>query len=103
VIAHGLEILQRHPRFWRLFRPTIGVNVTAPYLSDAPVETLRSFALIEIDVFCNEGVPKIERGVDDEPAGVPNEKGAFSIHNLKPGRYRIDIQMPVENWFLKSM
>jgi hypothetical protein len=35
--------------------------------------------------------------------GVPGEKGAFAIRNLKPGRYRIEIQLPDDGWFLKAM
>src|SRR5262249_44234444 len=35
-------------------------------------------------------------------AGI-NDKGAFAVRNLRPGRHRIDIQLPGENWFLKSM
>jgi len=66
VVAHGFEILERRPRFRRLFRPAIGANVAASYLPDAPIETLRGFALIEIDEFCNESVPKIERRVESQ-------------------------------------
>ncbi|HKQ79778.1 MAG TPA: carboxypeptidase-like regulatory domain-containing protein [Blastocatellia bacterium] len=36
-------------------------------------------------------------------SGGLNNKGAFAIHNLRPGRHRIDIQWPNENWFLKAM
>src|SRR5215510_6355666 len=32
-----------------------------------------------------------------------NDKGVFAIRNLRPGRHRIDIQLPGENWFLKAM
>jgi hypothetical protein len=35
--------------------------------------------------------------------GGLNNKGAFAIHNLRPGRHRIDIQLPDETWFLKTM
>jgi protocatechuate 3,4-dioxygenase beta subunit len=35
-------------------------------------------------------------------AGI-NDKGAFAVRNLRPGRHRIDIQLPSENWFLKAM
>jgi len=35
-------------------------------------------------------------------AGI-NDKGAFAVRNLRPGRHRMDIQLPGENWFLKSM
>ncbi len=32
-----------------------------------------------------------------------NDKGVFAIRNLRPGRHRMDIQLPGENWFLKTM
>ena len=32
-----------------------------------------------------------------------NDKGAFAVRNLRPGRHRMDIQLPSENWFLKAM
>jgi hypothetical protein len=32
-----------------------------------------------------------------------NDKGAFAIRNLRPGRHRMDIELPSENWFLKTM
>ncbi len=35
-------------------------------------------------------------------AGI-NDKGAFAVRNLRPGRHRIDIELPDENWFLKTM
>src|SRR5262245_19064500 len=33
----------------------------------------------------------------------PNDKGAFAVRNLRPGRHRIDTQFPGEDWFLKTM
>src|SRR5262249_51369677 len=35
-------------------------------------------------------------------AGIDG-KGAFAVRNLRPGRHRMDIQLPSENWFLKAM
>jgi Carboxypeptidase regulatory-like domain len=35
-------------------------------------------------------------------AGI-NDKGAFAVRNLRPGRHRMDIQLPNEDWFLKAM
>src|SRR5262247_229661 len=35
-------------------------------------------------------------------AGI-NDKGAFAVRNLRPGRHRIDAELPSENWFLKAM
>src|SRR5262247_626948 len=32
-----------------------------------------------------------------------DDKGAFAVRNLKPGRHRIDIELPSEDWFLKAM
>jgi len=32
-----------------------------------------------------------------------NDKGAFAVRNLRPGRHRMDIQLPSENWYLKTM
>ncbi|MDX2031668.1 MAG: carboxypeptidase-like regulatory domain-containing protein [Blastocatellia bacterium] len=37
------------------------------------------------------------------PVGVPDEKGAFRIRNLMPGRHRIEASLPDERWFLKAM
>src|SRR5262245_23093746 len=35
--------------------------------------------------------------------GGLNDKGAFAIRNLRPGRHRIDPELPDESWFLKTM
>lgn len=35
--------------------------------------------------------------------GVPYDKGTFTIRNLKPGRHRIEAQLPDETWYLKAM
>ncbi|HEU0184105.1 MAG TPA: carboxypeptidase-like regulatory domain-containing protein [Blastocatellia bacterium] len=32
-----------------------------------------------------------------------NDKGAFAVRNLRPGRHRVDIRLPGEDWFLKTM
>src|SRR5215510_333597 len=32
-----------------------------------------------------------------------NDKGVFAIRNLRPGRHRIDAELPSENWYLKTM
>jgi Carboxypeptidase regulatory-like domain len=32
-----------------------------------------------------------------------NDKGGFAIRNLRPGRHRIDMELPGEDWFLKTM
>jgi len=36
-------------------------------------------------------------------SGGLDNKGAFAIRNLRPGPHRIEIQLPNENWFLKTM
>ena len=33
----------------------------------------------------------------------PDEKGAFKIPSLAPGRYRIEMRLPSEDWFVKSI
>jgi hypothetical protein len=38
-----------------------------------------------------------------QPAVVPNDKGNFIIRNLVAGRYRIEPQLPDENWYVKSL
>ena len=35
--------------------------------------------------------------------GIPYEKGVFTIPNLKPGRHRIELELPDETWYLKTM
>lgn len=35
--------------------------------------------------------------------GVPDEKGAFKLRNLNPGRHRIEADLPDETWYLKSI
>ncbi|MGH9840720.1 MAG: carboxypeptidase regulatory-like domain-containing protein, partial [Blastocatellia bacterium] len=35
--------------------------------------------------------------------GVPDDKGAFLLRNLRPGRQRIEWQLPDENWYARSM
>jgi Carboxypeptidase regulatory-like domain len=35
--------------------------------------------------------------------GIPSEKGIFTIGNLKPGRHRIELELPDETWYLKAM
>lgn len=35
--------------------------------------------------------------------GIPYEKGVFTIRNLKPGRHRIELELPDETWYLKAM
>lgn len=40
---------------------------------------------------------------DSSAVGVPNESGGFIIRNLRPGRHRIETQLPDENWYLKAM
>src|SRR5262245_1197718 len=32
-----------------------------------------------------------------------NDKGAFAVRNLRPGRHRIDAELPSENWYLKTI
>jgi hypothetical protein len=34
---------------------------------------------------------------------VPNEKGEFKVNSLAAGRYRIEPNLPGENWFVKSI
>jgi hypothetical protein len=38
-----------------------------------------------------------------QPVVVPNDKGNFIIRNLVAGRYRIEPQLPDENWYVKTM
>ncbi len=35
--------------------------------------------------------------------GVPDNKGFFTISNLNPARYRIELELPDETWYLKAM
>lgn len=35
--------------------------------------------------------------------GIPYEKGVFTIRNLKPGRHRIELELPDKTWYLKTM
>ena len=35
-------------------------------------------------------------------AGIDG-KGAFAVRNLRPGRHRIDTELPSENWYLKTI
>ena len=35
--------------------------------------------------------------------GIPYDKGVFIIRNLKPGRHRIELELPDETWYLKTM
>ncbi|HMB28899.1 MAG TPA: carboxypeptidase-like regulatory domain-containing protein [Blastocatellia bacterium] len=32
-----------------------------------------------------------------------NDKGAFAVRNLRPGRHRIDTELPNEDWYLKTI
>jgi hypothetical protein len=34
---------------------------------------------------------------------VLNEKGEFTLNNLEPGRYRIEADLPGENWYVRSI
>lgn len=35
--------------------------------------------------------------------GIPDHKGVFTIRDLKPGRHRIEMELPDETWYLKAM
>jgi hypothetical protein len=35
--------------------------------------------------------------------GIPDDKGVFTIRDLKPGRHRIEVELPDETWYLKAM
>jgi hypothetical protein len=35
--------------------------------------------------------------------GIPYDKGVFTIRDLKPGRHRIELELPDETWYLKAM
>ena len=35
--------------------------------------------------------------------GVPNEKGEFRVITMEAGRYRFDIRLPSEDWYLQSI
>jgi hypothetical protein len=38
-----------------------------------------------------------------QPVGTPDDQGKFSIRRLRPGRYRLEAQLPDENWYVKGM
>src|SRR4029453_17510755 len=64
VVAHTFQIKQGGASLRRLPLPPIGADVCAPHLPDAPVESLRSLSLIEVNELGNEGMTKIESGVE---------------------------------------
>lgn len=35
--------------------------------------------------------------------GIPNDEGFFTIRDLKPGRHRIELELPNKLWYLKAM
>lgn len=35
--------------------------------------------------------------------GIPYDEGVFTIRDLKPGRHRIELELPDETWYLKAM
>jgi protocatechuate 3,4-dioxygenase beta subunit len=35
--------------------------------------------------------------------GIPNDEGVFTIRDLKPGRHRIELELPDKTWYLKAM
>jgi hypothetical protein len=39
----------------------------------------------------------------DSSDATPNNKGEFSLKNLKEGRYRIETELPGENWYVQSI
>jgi len=39
----------------------------------------------------------------DYGLGIPDHKGVFTIGDLKPGRHRIEMELPDETWYLKAM
>ena len=39
----------------------------------------------------------------DPPDGAPDEKGEFKISSLVAGRYRIQLRLPTEDWFVRSI
>ena len=36
-------------------------------------------------------------------SGAPDEKGAFTIRGIRPGRYRVESLLPDDNWYLKAI
>ncbi|HEX3253360.1 MAG TPA: carboxypeptidase-like regulatory domain-containing protein [Pyrinomonadaceae bacterium] len=35
--------------------------------------------------------------------GIPDDKGVFTLSDLKPGRHRIELQLPAETWYVKAL
>lgn len=48
-----------------------------------------------------ESLPTTTLG--DLSNGVPTDQGAFTLRGLKAGRYRLSVQLPDEQWYLKSV
>lgn len=42
-------------------------------------------------------------GGTDASMNAPNEKGEFTVLNLEPDSYRIEANLPGDNWFVRSM
>ena len=86
-----------------------GAIAVEPLPEGLKCEGPRSFALEEIVLLARRDEPAekaeplsvIFDGV--RPVGVPDEKGAFRIRNLMPGRHRIEASLPDERWYLKAM
>ncbi len=72
-------------------------------------ESKRSYNLDEIAIRVKRDEPdeKIDFPLSiyggRRPVGAPNEQGSFTIRSLRPGRYRIEPQLPDENWYVKTM
>ena len=102
-------------------RDVTGVDLTlAPNASIAGTVTLERASSEEKcgssrESYLEETVVRVKRDDTSEKTDPPysfygatassglNDKGAFAIRNLRPGRHRIDTQLPNENWFLKTM
>jgi hypothetical protein len=104
-----------------------GADVTRVDLTLAPNATVSGVIVVEkVDsetLGCKnhrESYPEeiIVRARRDDPAekrerlmpvflgygvGIPYDKGVFTIHDLKPGRHRIELELPDETWYLKTM
>ena len=70
--------------------------------------TARTSALEEIVI----NARRIGKEKDDETAFLPffrrmltspNDKGEFKLLNLRDGRYQLDIQLPGEDWYVRSI
>jgi hypothetical protein len=104
-----------------------GADVTGVDLTLAPNATVSGVVVVEKAdseaLECRnhrESYPEeiVVRAVRDDPAekrgrlspvflsyglGIPVDKGVFTIRDLKPGRHRVEVELPDETWYLKAM